>query len=81
MRVFHLGYDVAQSTVERAIRSGAALPDQAPNGTRTVSGGVRVSGKHSHEAVAGDIREVGVVDPCGPQVRDVAVAALVGANI
>jgi hypothetical protein len=40
-----------------------------------------VSGNHRLDPMPGDLGQISVVDAGSPQVRDVAVAALVGSNV
>ena len=42
---------------------------------------MRVSRQHRLDAVAGDLGQVGIIDAGSAEVGDVAVAALVGADV
>jgi len=42
---------------------------------------VRIAGEHRLDAVPSDLGQIGVVDAGGAEVGDVAVAALVGADV
>ena len=45
------------------------------------AGRVRIAGKHRLHPVPRDLRQVGIVDASGAKVGDIAVAALVGADV
>jgi len=51
------------------------------NGREAATDRVRIPRQHGLDAVAGDLGQVGVVDAGGAEVGDVAVAALVGADV
>ena len=51
------------------------------NDGETLSGRMRVTRQHHQHTMSGDLGQIGVVDAGGSQVGDVAVSALVGADV
>lgn len=57
------------------------LPDCIAYRAEAFTHWMRVPRQHRLHAMPNDLRQVGVVDACGAEVGDVAVAALVGADV
>lgn len=62
-------------------RQFSDLTNSAPNPIEACSDRMRVAREHRLNSVSGNPSKVGVVDPGRPQARDIAVAALVRANV
>lgn len=74
-----LGSGVARSC--RHADQGSLSANRAADSLKTLPHCMRVSRQHRLDTVAGDFGQVGVVDAGGAEVGDVAVAALVGADV
>lgn len=55
--------------------------DDGPNGGEALAHRVRVARQHRLDPMSRDLGQIGVVDSRCPQMRDVAVAALMGADV
>jgi hypothetical protein len=58
-----------------------ASSDDVAHAVKALAHGMRVPRQHRLDAMPRDLGQIGVVDAGSPQVRDLAVAALVGADV
>src|SRR3954452_12739175 len=70
-----------QDLLAEARRPSSFLLDRNSHSSKALASCMRVSRQHRLDSLSSTVGEIGVIDAGSAQVRDVAMAALVGADI